>query len=231
MNTSITKTLIEHLSSFTTQERVTLYDSILSKRTNHLCVVMEDFKHAHNYSAVLRTADSFGIQNLHAIEKIVYMQDNRKITRGSNKWLTVNQYDGEGDEITMNCIQNIKNQGYKIAVTTPHINSYTPTTLPLDEKVAIWMGSEAWGASSLAMDHADYHLAIDMDGFSESLNVSVAAAIIMHSLKDRLKKEVPNWQLSEQEKDALMLHWLKINIPMGEDIAERYISDNQIVAK
>ncbi len=225
MSNATTQEVIDYLRDYTTEERVNLYNKILDQRTDHLSVVMEDFKHAHNYSALLRTADSFGIQDVHAIEKIVYMQDNRKITRGSNKWLTLHQYDGEGDDITLNCIKNLKATGYKIAVTTPHEKSYSPTTLPLDEKVAIWMGSEAWGASSIAMDHADYFLKIPMDGFSESLNVSVAAAIIMHSLKNRVKTEVKDWNLSQERKNEILLHWMKINIPMGEKIVGRYLSE------
>ncbi|MGB5361986.1 MAG: TrmH family RNA methyltransferase, partial [Aureibaculum sp.] len=88
-------------------------------------------------------------------------------------------------------------------------------------------GVEKEGISDYIMNEADGYLKIPMAGFTESLNVSVAAAIILQSLTHRLKQTSITWQLSRQEKDELRLKWTKKTINNVDKIIERYYTDKK----
>ena len=102
--------LLRHLESFLTPRRRTLFDRVLSERTRWLTVVTEDVYQMHNTSAVMRSCDVFGIQDLHVIEKRFGKRVDKEIAMGAQKWVDIHRHnDAQG------CIKTLRNQGYQIS--------------------------------------------------------------------------------------------------------------------
>src|SRR5580704_9507836 len=115
--------LIQYLSGFVTEARLKRFEDVLVNRTRHIAIGLENIYQPHNASAVLRSCDCFGIQDVHIVENENKYTYNPDVSLGSEKWLTLNRYNN-GDESVRTCINMLKNQGYSIAVTSPHKNSF-----------------------------------------------------------------------------------------------------------
>jgi tRNA (guanosine-2'-O-)-methyltransferase len=192
-------------------------------RTRHLSVVIENIFQPHNTSAVIRSCDCFGVQDLHVIECRNIYKVNPDIVLGANRWINIHKQPN-GENATSDCLKNLKNLGYKIVTTSPHIDSYTPETLPLDQKIALVFGAEVEGVTAEAQDMADYTLQIPMVGFTESLNISVSAAICMYRLSERIRNSDLDWRLSEREKTEILISWAKTNLRKAETIERAYFA-------
>ena len=218
------KQFIKHLSGFITKERIELLNHNLKQRTNHLAIVLEDIFHSQNASAVLRTADCFGVQNIHVIENRNNYNTHPNISLGSGKWLTETFYNKKNNN-TEDCLKNLKKDGYKIIATSPHKAKSIYDINIKKEKVALLFGAEQEGLSNLALEIADEKVKIPMYGFTESYNISVAAALCMQVVISKIREHNIAWQLSEEEKDEVMLNWLRNSIKESELIEKRFIQD------
>ena len=218
------KQFIKHLSGFITKERIELLNHNLKQRTNHLAIVLEDIFHSQNASAVLRTADCFGVQNIHIIENRNNYNTHPNISLGSGKWLTETFYNKKNNN-TEDCLKNLKKDGYKIIATTPHKAKSIYDINIKKEKIALLFGAEQEGLSNLALEIADEKVKIPMYGFTESYNISVAAALCMQVVISKIREHNIAWQLSEEEKDEVMLNWLRNSIKESELIEKRFIQD------
>jgi len=216
--------LIKYLSQFITENKRQKIENALQNRTNYLTVVLEDIYQPHNASAVVRTCDCFGIQKIHVIENKNLYKVNPDVTLGSSKWVDIIHHNKSPNN-TRACIEELKKSGYRIVATTPHNNDTNLEDFPLDKKTALLFGTEADGLSKEAIDMADGFVKIPMFGFTESLNISVCAAICIHHLSMKLRSSGVNWQLSEDEKNGIRLNWLRgiINRP---DLLEKEFLDN-----
>lgn len=216
--------LIEYLSNFVTEKRYETFQKVLEQRTRYVTVVLENLFQSHNASAVLRSCDCFGIQDVHMIENNCEYKVNPDVSLGSAQWLSLNQYNKEENN-TLETINTLRSQGYRIVATTPHTNDTNLHELDISKgKIALLFGSELPGLSKIAMDNADEFVKIPMYGFSESFNISVSAAICQYDLTNRLRESNIKWQLSQKEKDELMCKWLKCSIKDSKNILERYNS-------
>ena len=213
--------LLEHLLSFLTERRKNLFEEVISKRTRHFTIATEDVYQLHNTSAVMRSCDVFGIQDLHVIEEKVSKKIDREIAMGAQKWVNIDRHNS-----TKECINNLKENGYQIIATTPHNNSAELKDFDISKKSAFFFGKEKEGLSDIVLDAADGYLKIPMYGFTESLNISVAAAIILQTLVSKLKDSDIDWELSEQEKNQIRLHWVKMSIKSSTKIIERFNKTN-----
>ena len=213
--------LLEHLLSFLTDRRKNLFDEVISKRTRHFTVATEDVYQLHNTSAVMRSCDVFGVQDLHVIEEKVSKKIDREIAMGAQKWVNINRHNS-----TKECIDNLKENGYQIIATTPHNNSTELKDFDISKKSAFFFGKEKEGLSDIVLEAADGYLKIPMYGFTESLNISVSAAIILQTLITRLKDSDVVWELSELEKNEIKLQWAKMSIKSSTEIIERFNKTN-----
>jgi tRNA (guanosine-2'-O-)-methyltransferase len=215
--------LIRYLSGFVTPERLSLFNRILSLRTNYLTVVLEDLYQTQNISAVIRSSDCFGIQNVHIIENKNTFQVNPDVVRGASNWVTLNRYNESGMNTTA-ALQKLRSEGYRIVVATPHDHDADLENFDLEKgKAAIVMGCERPGLTEWAMKEADEYMKIPMVGFTESLNVSVSAAVIMHHLTHQLRHHSSvQWQLSEEEKGKILLDWLRMSIKRVDLLEEKF---------
>ena len=191
------------------------FDDLIQHRTRHLTIVLEDIYQPHNAAAVLRSCDCFGIQNVHVIENQNNFEANPDVELGSAKWVTLIRHNAK-EENTSDCIASLKKNGYKIVVTSPHKNDCSIEELDITNKTALFFGTEMRGATSIAFEQADAFVKIPMVGFTESLNISVSAAVTLYTLTSRLKKSSLNWRLSLAEEQEILLQWLKNSIPKSE---------------
>ena len=196
---------IKTLYRFLTDERKLRFEDVLEERTRHITLVLEDIYQSRNASAVMRSADGFGIQDLHIIEENHKWIGTRSVSKGASSWLTLHKY--IGNDPTTECVQALKAGGYRVVATSPHEGAYTPDTLPIDKPVAIVLGTEVTGMTSNMKSQVDDYVHIPMSGFSESFNVSVAAAIVLNRLRTRLVESEIDHSLSEEEKQKLRLVW------------------------
>ncbi len=216
------KPLITHLSNFTTPHRFDLFTKIVRDRTKYITVVLEDIFQPHNASAVLRSCDCFGVQDVHIIENKNEYTINPDIALGASKWLDLHKYN-ELENNTLSTIQQLKKDGYRIVATTPHTNDVALENFDLTKgKVALFFGSEQPGLSSIVMENADEFMKIPMYGFTESFNISVSAAIIMQHLTLMLRQSTIDWKLSDAEQDQLILNWLRNTIKSSEQIERKF---------
>lgn len=209
--------LFQYLQNYLTESRKERFKQVLSERTRHFTIVTEDIYQLHNTSAVMRTCDVFGIQDLHVVEEKVSKRIDKEIAMGAQKWVTFNRYNS-----IKNCIDNLKGSGYQIIATTPHDNSTMLHEFDISKKSAFFFGKESEGLSDTVMEAADGFLKIPMYGFTESLNISVSAAIIMQYVVSKMKQTNVKWQLSDQEKMMVEMEWMKNTIKASDKIIERY---------
>lgn len=221
---NMTNELINYLKQFVTDNRVELFDRVIKDRTRYITVALEDIYQSQNASAVLRTSDCFGVQDVHVIENRNQYKINPDVALGSSKWINIIKYNW-GENNTLEAIKKLRNDGYRIVATTPHKNDVNLDHFDLNKgKVALFFGTELKGLSDLMIENADEYLKIPMYGFTESFNISVSAAIILHYLTDKLRKSDINWQLSDTEKQELKLAWLKKTIKSSEMLVEEFLS-------
>lgn len=220
--------LIDYLSGFLTTERLSLFTKILSVRTNYLTIVLEDFYQTQNISATIRTADCFGIQNVHVIENKNIFQVNPNVVRGATNWVTVNRYD-QAAMNTPETFRKLRDEGYRIVVATPHEHDVALEDFNLGKgKAAIVFGCERPGLTDFAQQNADEYMKIPMVGFTESLNVSVSVAIVLHHLTYQLRNSnLIQWQLTEDEKQKILLDWLRISIKRVDLIEQKFYEMNK----
>ncbi|MDZ7773700.1 MAG: RNA methyltransferase [Balneolaceae bacterium] len=229
---SSTDELIAHLRTFVTDERWERLNEVLSQRTRRLTVVLEDIYQPHNASAVLRSCDCFGIQDVHIIENENRFTLSSEVTVGSDQWLTLERYRGEEDN-TRRCLRHLREGGYRLVATTPHEEGEKETVdidrLPLDRPIALLFGSELPGLTGRALEEADLCTRIPMLGFSESYNISVSAALSLYELSLRMRRTLPRdkWELPEQDRRGLLLRWLKTSLRAGEELAEKFLRERE----
>ncbi len=209
--------LLTYLEEFITIERKERFLKILEARTKFITVAIEDVFQMHNASAVIRSCEVFGIQTAHVIEDRFGKRLDKNIAMGAQQWVDVERY-----ENTKSCVSHLRGEGYQIIATTPHIDSCLLETFEVDKKSALFFGTEKEGLSEEVMQEADGFLKIPMVGFTESLNISVSAAIILQYLTTKLKQQELPWQLSDSEKLEKRLDWTKKSIKSLDDILLRY---------
>ena len=219
--------ILDHLSSFITPGRLKLFDRIIQDRTRYLTVVLEDIFQPHNASAVLRTCDCFGIQDVHIIENKNTYEVNPDVALGASKWLNLIKYNSS-KENTLLAYQTLKDQGYSIIATSPNKGDYLLEELPVDKKAALVFGTELQGLSAEAISHADAFVKIPMYGFTESFNISVSAAIMLHYLTNKIRKTDVDWCLSKEEITTIKLEWMRNTLKRSDLIEKKFLKFSSI---
>lgn len=219
------RALIKHLSECLTSERTELFEQKLEERTRYITLVLEDVFQPQNASAVVRTADCFGLQDIYVIENRNRFVVDREIAMGASKWIDIMKFNGKENN-TLEAITHLRQKGYRIVGTSPHEDGINLEEFDLTKgKIALFMGTELSGISSLIKNEADEFLKIPMYGFTESLNISVSAAIILHDLTHRMRfHSQVNWHLSPDDRDDIKLNWLRHSIKKSALIEARFLN-------
>lgn len=222
------KELLEYLSEFLTDNRLAQFNKIIEHRTNYITVVLENIFQPQNASAVLRTCDCFGIQNVHIIENFNKFEVDTEVALGASKWLTLHNYSEKANN-SLDAIRALKKKGYRIVATSPHINEQQLPDFDISAgKTALVFGSELPGISDIILNEADEFLKIPMYGFTESFNISVSAAMILYDVTEKMRRdERINWQLTDDEKTELKIQWIKRSVKSSKMIEERFWKEHK----
>jgi tRNA (guanosine-2'-O-)-methyltransferase len=212
--------LTSHLGQYLTEKRRVAIERVLDARTRYLTIVLEDIYQSHNASAVIRTCECMGLQDLHIIESRSKYGTNKKVLKGSNKWITMNRYREKTANNTEVCLDTLRSSGYRLLAMDPAPDGVSIEEVPLSEKIALVMGNELDGLSGTALERSDVKVRVPMAGFTESLNISVCAAISINILLTRLREAGIQMNLSDSEKDSIRLEWYRKCV-RGSDIIER----------
>ena len=213
--------LFEEFAARLTPERHYKIETISKERTRYITVVLEDVYQAHNISAVLRSCDGFGIQDVHIIEDRNPFTVTKEISKGASQWLSIQKYKAQEGNDTEATFTQLRNEGYTIVAMTPHAEDMLIEDLPLDTKIALVFGTEFRGLSDYALKEADAYVKVPMYGFTESFNISVAAAISLYELTKRLRASSIDWRLTEEELLDLQLEWLATTTAFAEEVQEK----------
>ncbi len=209
--------LLNYLEGFITPERKARILTVLEERTNYITVAMEDVFQMHNTSAVVRSCEVFGIQDAHVIEGRFGRRLDKNIAMGAQQWVDVKRYNS-----SLTCFETLRDNGYRIVATTPNQKAVKLNDFKFDGKLALFFGTEKEGLSEGILQKADCLLTIPMFGFTNSLNISVSAAIILQHLATELRKTDLNWRLSESEILKKRLEWTKKSVRSIDDVLARY---------
>ncbi len=215
---------LDYLGQYITAHKKSAIERVLAQRTRFFTVVLEDIFKPHNASAVLRTCDCFGIQDIHLIEKTDTYKINPFVTRGASQWVDLHKhFTPEGSAVDQ-CFGRLRSEGYAIYGTSPATDSLSIHDLPIipNQKVALVFGNEHEGISEEVKSKVDGLVHIPMRGFTESFNISVSASIFLYELMKRANEmEIPDFHLSDQDRTELRLRWYKDIVPHA-DIHERH---------
>lgn len=205
---------IDYLSQFLLPERLDTLREVLSMRTRWMTVCMENTFHPQNASAIIRTCEAFGIQDLHTVETLCPFNPNLHIVKGTDKWIDLHRHAD-----TAAAIAALRGAGYRIIATTPHSGDTSPAEFDVTQgPFALVFGTEHAGISDEVKAAADGFVRIPMCGFVESLNVSASAAILLYRLSSSLRTRDIPWRLTDSEQQALLLRWLMESIRDSERI-------------
>lgn len=213
---------LEFLENILTDNRKEKFLKVLKDRTKHFTIAVEDVFQMHNASAVMRSCEVFGIQELHVIEERYGKRIDKEIAMGAQKWVDISTYHS-----VTNCIDTLKNKGYQIIATTPHENDCLLEDFDISKPSALFFGTERDGLSEEILQKADGFLKIPMVGFTESLNISVSVAIIIQNLTNRLRNSDIDWKLTDDEILEKRLDWAKKSIKDIKRIEARYYGDEK----
>jgi tRNA (guanosine-2'-O-)-methyltransferase len=211
--------LLEYLETYLTDNRRARFNKVLEQRTKHFTVATEDVYQLHNSSAVIRSCDVFGIQEVYIVEEVNSKRIDREIAMGAQKWVDLHRY-----TTVKSCITDLKAKGYQIVATTPHAEGCDLIDFDISKKSCFFFGRETEGLSQYVIDEADCFLKIPMVGFTESLNISVSAAIILQQVTAQLRKSTLKWKLTEEELIEKRFDWIKKSIKNYDAVLEHYKS-------
>ena len=193
-----------------------LFERLAPLRTRHITVVLEDIYQSHNASAVLRSCDCFGIQDVHVVENRNSFNPAGDVAVGASKWVDYYKYPTIGESYA-----SLRSKGYRIVATLPHEQDTMITDLDVSQPIALVFGTELTGLSQEAVDGADAYVKIPMYGFTESFNISVCAALSLFHLSEKMRADSRiHWQLDNDDQLRLKLYWSMQVIRDGRKVME-----------
>ena len=221
---TITHDLVQYLKTFVVEQRRELFEEKIQQRTKHITVVLENIFQGRNISASIRSADCFGIQDVHIIENDNIFNDDSEVSMGAEKWITITRHNQQKHN-SIEAIKKLKAEGYQIIATTPHNTDFDLFDVDVSkQKVALIFGAEVKGCSEQTLALADKKMKIPMYGFTESFNISVSVSLCLQHLTYKVRKADFDWRMTENEQDKALLQWLRNSIKSSTQIEEEYLS-------
>lgn len=217
---TLNEKILSEFYEIITENKKHMFDQIAAQRTKHVTVVLENIYQEHNASAVIRSCDCFGIQELHVIEKNNAYKVQRDIALGAGRWVDMYNYD-RGDSVTSDCLIKLKNNGYTIVATSPHATKDIHE-LDLTKPIALLFGTERKGLSQEIIEQSDDAVKLSMYGFTESFNISVSVALCLQSVRQQLEASNLKWKLSDKEQIELKIKWCRKILNGGEKLEDYF---------
>jgi len=216
--------VFDHLARFVSDHKKEFVEKVLGQRTRYITVVLENIYQSQNASAVIRTCECLGLQDVHIIEDTTKYDLNIRVLKGSYKWMNMERYRTKQVNNTEACFNRLRGEGYRILVADPAEDGISIDGLDISSgKVALLFGNELHGASPFSLGHADGKVRIPMFGFTESLNVSVSVAICLNTILGKLRESGISIGLSEEEKDLIRLKWYRKMVRRSEVVEREFL--------
>ncbi len=227
--------LLARLAARLTPHRKERIEAVLARRTRRVTVALEDIYQPHNAAAVLRSCDGFGVQDVHVLENLNTLRlrgQGSNVSMGTERWLTLHRYrtpKGVPDAAakhpaTVEAAKALREKGYRIAALTLRGAPVDLAEVPLDQPLALFIGTELTGLSDAAHEAADINVKLPMEGFAQSFNLSVCTAICLYELTRRLRDPRGKiaWELPEAEKRRLYFEWVRRDVPGADELLARW---------
>jgi len=180
-----------------------MYD-VLNRRTRYITVLIEGVDDRHNQSAVLRSAEAFGLQDVYVVTGQTDFRPNKFVTRNADKWLTIHK---KPDIKT--AIEDLQANGYQVLATYLGEGTIPLQEINLSKPTALLFGNEHNGISEEALRLADGKFMIPMQGFVQSFNISVAAALTLYDITERARRLIrERYYLTCDEKKEIYEKWM-----------------------
>ena len=179
---------------------------MLALRQPDLTVLMDGVHKPHNLAAIVRTCDAVGIDQLHAVYPHEQVEECHHTASGSNRWVQVSQH-----KTTALALSHLKKEGYQVVAAHLSDTAVSYRSIDYTKKTCVVVGAELEGVSQTSIEQVDEHIIIPMMGMVQSLNVSVATAIILYEAQ-RQREEAGAYSTqkvnlaSYQEKIVKWLH-------------------------
>jgi tRNA (guanosine-2'-O-)-methyltransferase len=216
---ALTALLTEHLSDARRQA----IESVLDGRTENVAVVVEGVVDVGNVSAIMRTADGFGIQRVHAVDSAGTYKRSKRTTRGADKWVDRYRW-----ETTEGCFEQLRGDGYRIVAADVGETAVPISDLGLTDRCAIVFGNELEGLTDAAREGADALVTVPMEGFAESFNISVAAAVSLYEIhRQRVARYGTSGDLSPDARSRIRAVWYAKTVTNARRVIEHKLSDAQ----
>lgn len=182
-------------------DRIARITAALDRRLGSVVAVCEAVRRRHNVSAILRSAEAFGVHEVHLVTQ--GFRPVRGAARGAERWVLRRRFDHVEDSV-----RDLRARGFRIYVADLSPGAFSPESLPIDAPVALIFGSEMRGVSPRARELADGVLQVPMHGLTESLNVSVSAAIALRTISER-RRALVGADLDPAERARFLSAWLE----------------------
>jgi tRNA (guanosine-2'-O-)-methyltransferase len=216
----IDKSVLAAFYDVISESKIEMFDRIARERTKFITVVLENIHQEHNASAVLRSCDCFGLKELHVIEKDNQYKVQRDIARGAGRWVDLYNYN-QGENPSRDCVQKLKQKGYKIVSTSPHA-THSIADIDISSPTAFVFGTEGEGISEEMLEMSDELVKIPMFGFTESFNISVSVALTLSKIRERLDNSGIPFKLSEHEQILQKIKWSTKILRSGKEMEQVY---------
>jgi tRNA (guanosine-2'-O-)-methyltransferase len=213
--------IFEYLQQFLTQERLEKINHYAAESSDYVLPVIEDVFQFRNAAAIVRSVEACGFHKIVAMESVNEFNPNLRVTKGAETWVEVERLSHD-----INSLKEIKKRGYQIVAVSPEKNATLLPDFQITEPVALIFGTEAAGVTEEILDFADETLAIPMYGFTQSFNVSVAAAICVYELKQKLLSSNISYKLSEEKLWRMKVRWAVNSLQSGDQILAKYLREN-----
>ncbi len=205
------------LDGYVNADRQEKIRRVVERRSYTVVPVLEGVHDRGNISAVMRSAEALGYQALHLIENQKMYKKANRVTQGADKWLDIVRW-----KTTRECLDELRGKGYRIVVTHVSETSKSIDEVLFTEPTAVFFGNEMDGASDELIDAADDCVIVPMQGFSQSFNISVAAALTLyHIYHERTRELGRHADLNELEKECLVAFYFMRTVNHSEDILRR----------
>jgi len=214
--------VLKYLEGYVSENKQQLIAKVLSQRTRHFAVVLDDIFQPQNASAAIRTADCFGVQDVYVTENKHKFKINPRVVHGSAKWVDVHQY-SENQKSIEHCVGELKDKNYRIIGTVPEPAAKSIYDFDIASKAAFVFGTEQTGISQEMMQYVDEKITIPMYGFTESFNISVSVAIVLSTLVEKLYSSSVDWRLKPEETDLLRLDWYRKIVNRSDLLEKEYL--------
>jgi tRNA (guanosine-2'-O-)-methyltransferase len=214
--------VVDLLAPLMTEARLKGIRETVARRTRTVVPVIEGIVNTGNVSAVMRSAEALGYQNLHVVAgNHDRFKTSTRTAKGAQRWLDVWRWSGPAA-----CIDHLHQQGYRVLTFALSATARPIEAFDFTAPTALVFGNEKEGVTEAMREGADADCIIPIDGFTESFNISVAAAIALyHARHDRIQRQGHHADLSDAAQTRLVARFCMRSVSNARKVLARRLRD------